>query len=178
VYNTKALGRVFVTKIHVTGDWRKPVQATNAYKVFAKRYHTVVVVQSGTWLPTILRDMLLPCSRYFCPQYGYSMLFRNKCCACPCHEGILGKQRYSSTHPYPRRYMEVSGQHHAPAALTPGNYPGTHSIGGRVGPKAGLDVLKKNLFPLLGFKPRTVQPADKTRGSDYEIPHCSDRTIW
>jgi hypothetical protein len=37
--------------------------------------------------------------------------------------------------------MGVSSQHHAPAALTPGERdPGTHYIGGWVGPRAGLDA--------------------------------------
>jgi hypothetical protein len=35
--------------------------------------------------------------------------------------------------------MEVSGQRHAPAALTPGKRPGTHYAGSWVGPRAGLD---------------------------------------
>ena len=48
-----------------------------------------------------------------------------------------------------RRYMEVSGQHHAPAALTSGKYPGTQWPGGRVGPKIGLDVLEKRQLPFL-----------------------------
>jgi hypothetical protein len=37
--------------------------------------------------------------------------------------------------------MEVSGQPHAPATLYPGERtPGTHWIGGWVGPRAGLDT--------------------------------------
>jgi hypothetical protein len=37
--------------------------------------------------------------------------------------------------------MGVSGQHHAPAALYPGERtPGTHWRGGWVGPRAGLDT--------------------------------------
>jgi hypothetical protein len=45
------------------------------------------------------------------------------------------------THSLPRHYMGVSGQHHAPAALTPGEKtPGTHCAGGWVGPRAGLDA--------------------------------------
>jgi len=37
--------------------------------------------------------------------------------------------------------MGVSGQRHAPALLYPqGNDPGTHCIGGWVGPRAGLDT--------------------------------------
>jgi hypothetical protein len=60
--------------------------------------------------------------------------------------------------------MEVSGQNHAPAALTSGRDHGTHWTGGRVGPKTGLEVLEKIQphFALLGFTPRTVQPAEKT----------------
>jgi hypothetical protein len=39
--------------------------------------------------------------------------------------------------------MEVSGQHRAPAALAPGKeLPGTHWIGGWVGPTAGLVVVR------------------------------------
>jgi hypothetical protein len=36
--------------------------------------------------------------------------------------------------------MEVSGQLHAQAALPPGKDPGTHWIGGGVGPRAGVDA--------------------------------------
>jgi hypothetical protein len=55
--------------------------------------------------------------------------------------------------------MEVGGRLHAPAALPPGKNPGTHQIGGWVGPRAGLDVLgeEKNLLPLPGFEPQTVK---------------------
>jgi hypothetical protein len=35
--------------------------------------------------------------------------------------------------------MRVGGQRLAPAALPPGNRPGTHCTGGWVGPRAGLD---------------------------------------
>ena len=52
--------------------------------------------------------------------------------------------------------MEVGGQRHAPAALPPVKRPGTHCIGGGVGPRAGLDGCgKSRLSP--GFDPRTVQ---------------------
>jgi hypothetical protein len=43
--------------------------------------------------------------------------------------------------------MEVSGQLHAPARFTPGERaPGTHWIGGWVGPRAGLDDVEKRKF--------------------------------
>jgi hypothetical protein len=35
--------------------------------------------------------------------------------------------------------MGMGGQRHAPATLPPGKRPGTHFLGGRVGPRAGLD---------------------------------------
>jgi hypothetical protein len=35
--------------------------------------------------------------------------------------------------------MGVGGQRHAPAALPPGQRPGTHFTGGWVSPRAGLD---------------------------------------
>jgi hypothetical protein len=52
--------------------------------------------------------------------------------------------------------MGVSGQHHGPAALYPGERtPGTHWIGGWVGPSAGLDAgaRRKILCPCQGSKP-------------------------
>jgi len=45
--------------------------------------------------------------------------------------------------------MEVSGQLHAPAALPPKERaPGTHWIGGWVGPRAGLDAVAKSRNPV------------------------------
>jgi hypothetical protein len=38
--------------------------------------------------------------------------------------------------------MGVGSQRHAPAALPPGKTPGTHCIGGWVGPMVGLDGCK------------------------------------
>ena len=35
--------------------------------------------------------------------------------------------------------MRMDGELHAQAALPPGKRPGTHFIGGWVGPRAGLD---------------------------------------
>ena len=42
--------------------------------------------------------------------------------------------------------MVVGGQRHASAAL-PLERPGTHFIGGSLGPRVGLDVSGKNLVP-------------------------------
>jgi hypothetical protein len=52
--------------------------------------------------------------------------------------------------------MGVNGQHHAPAALYPrGKDPGTHWIGGCVGPRTGLDAeaRRKILCPCRGSNP-------------------------
>jgi len=44
--------------------------------------------------------------------------------------------------------MEVSGQRHAPAALSPRKRaPGTHWIGGWVSPRGGLDAVVKRKIP-------------------------------
>jgi hypothetical protein len=55
------------------------------------------------------------------------------------HEGPEGEYRYSSTLSLTLALDEVGGQLHAPAALPPGNRPGTHCIGGWLGPRTGLD---------------------------------------
>ena len=44
-----------------------------------------------------------------------------------------------------------------PGRFTPGKRPGTHCIGGRVGPRAGLDGCEKSRPPL-GYDLPTVQP--------------------
>ena len=73
------------------------------------------------------------------------------------HEGPEGGQMYSSTLPSTLALDGgVGGQRHAPAALPPGERPGTHCIGGWVGLRAGLDGCGKSRPPP-GFDPRTVQ---------------------
>jgi hypothetical protein len=53
--------------------------------------------------------------------------------------------------------MDVGGQRHAPAALSPAKRPGTYCTRGWVGPRAGLDGCEISCPPT-GFDPRTVQP--------------------
>ena len=60
------------------------------------------------------------------------------------HEGPEGEEVYSSTLSLISALDGVSGQSHAPAALTTGKRPGTHCIGGWVGPRAGLDRCGKS----------------------------------
>ena len=60
--------------------------------------------------------------------------------------------------------MGVGGQRHPPAW----ERPGTHCMGGWVGPRAGLDGCGKSRPPLR-YDPRTVQPV-ASRYTDYAIP--------
>jgi hypothetical protein len=54
------------------------------------------------------------------------------------HESPEVQQSYSTTLSLTSALDAVDGQRHAPAALPP-ERPGTHCIGGGVGPRAGLD---------------------------------------
>jgi hypothetical protein len=55
--------------------------------------------------------------------------------------------------------MEVCSELQAPA-VSPGKNPGTHSVGGWVGPKRGLEGLgeEKNFLLRSGFESWTVHP--------------------
>jgi len=53
--------------------------------------------------------------------------------------------------------MEVGGQRHATAALALGKRPGTNSMGGWMGPRAGMDGCGKSRPPPV-FDSRTVEP--------------------
>jgi len=64
--------------------------------------------------------------------------------------------------------MGVGGQRHVPAALPLGMRPGTHCIGGWMGPRAGLDGCGK-YRPPPEFDPRTVQIL-ASRYTGYAIP--------
>jgi hypothetical protein len=56
--------------------------------------------------------------------------------------------------------MGVGGQRHAPAALPPGKRPGTHCIGGWVGPRVGLDGCSP--FEYLKSNPKLNSVKDQT----------------
>ena len=56
----------------------------------------------------------------------------------------------------------MSGQQHAPAYFTPGERSGTHCTGGRVGPRAGLDVRKT--------RPIGIRSPDRPARSSVAIP--------
>ena len=85
------------------------------------------------------------------------------------HEDPEGEWRYSSMVSLTSALDgDVDGQHHAPAALTPGNRPATHCAGDWVGPRAGLDGCGKSR-PAPGFDPRTVEPV-ASRHTDRAVP--------
>jgi hypothetical protein len=61
----------------------------------------------------------------------------------------------------------VGGHCHALAALSLGKIPGTHCVGGWMGPMASLDWCRKSRPPL-GFDPCIVQPVTSC---------CTDYTV-
>ena len=61
-----------------------------------------------------------------------------------CHEGQEGEQRYSSTLSLTSALDGGGWLKPHPVALPPGNRPGTHCIGGWVGPRASLDRYRKS----------------------------------
>jgi hypothetical protein len=66
----------------------------------------------------------------------------------PCHEDVLEKWRYSSTHTLTSALTggEWSGSRR-PGRFTPRERaPGTHWIGGWVGPRAVLDIILKYIL--------------------------------
>jgi hypothetical protein len=62
--------------------------------------------------------------------------------------------------------MEVSGQLHAPAALPPEKAPGTHWIGGWVGPRAVLEAVVKRKIPSPRRKSNPRTPIVPPEASD------------
>ena len=64
--------------------------------------------------------------------------------------------------------MGVGGQHHAPAALSPGKnrYP----LYGRLGGAQGRPERVRKISPLPGFDPRTIQPVASRYTDNY--PGC------
>jgi len=75
---------------------------------------------------------------------------------------------YSCTHSLTSVLDGLGRQRHAPAALPSGKRPGTHYLGGWVGPRAGLDGCGKSRHPP-GFDPWTVQPLASCY-TDYAVP--------
>jgi len=72
----------------------------------------------------------------------------------PPHEGVLGEWMYSSTHSFT---LALDGGEWS--ASRPGRFipkeraPGTHWIGGWVGPRAVLDAMVKRKKPPPGIEP-------------------------
>jgi len=63
-----------------------------------------------------------------------------------------------------------------PRLLYPQKRPGTHCMGGWVGPRAGLDGCGKSRPPP-GFDPRTVQPV-ASRYSSHKTERCSTGRLY
>jgi hypothetical protein len=76
---------------------------------------------------------------------------------------------YRSTHSLPRHWLQLSGQHHAPAALIPEKEPLiSHFNGGWVGPRTVLKgVEKRKISPVLGLELLPLgRPAVASRYTD------------
>jgi hypothetical protein len=66
----------------------------------------------------------------------------------PRHEGVLGERRYSSTHSWTSTLDGGEWSASRPGRFTPRERaPGTHWIGGWVGPRAVLDAVAKRKIP-------------------------------
>jgi hypothetical protein len=66
----------------------------------------------------------------------------------PRHEGLLGKWRYSSIHSLTSALDGCEWSASCPGRFTPvERVPGTHWIGGWVGPRAVLDAVVKRKIP-------------------------------
>ena len=87
------------------------------------------------------------------------------------HEGRKGEQGFSCTL-YLTTALDGGGWLMPGASVPSGKTPGTHCVGGWVGPRVGLNGCGKCCFPL-GFDPRTVQPV-ASRCIDYTIPIMLD----
>jgi hypothetical protein len=83
------------------------------------------------------------------------------------HADAKGERRYSSYSFLPRDYIGLSGHRHSPAALhTRERTPGTHCIGGWVGPGADLDTEA-------GEK-KITSAADRTSVVQSVVRYCTD----
>jgi hypothetical protein len=117
--------------------------------------------------------------------FGYTLVYRTvwrvKLSLCfnwaPCREDALGEWRYSSTHSLTSALDGGEWSASRPGRFTPKERtPGTHWVGGWVGPRAVLDAVVKRKFPSLHREsnPRTpiVQPVAQ-RYTDWAItaPH-------
>jgi hypothetical protein len=139
------------------------------------RLHGVTTQKTSTFtpFPRNERDISLRHSSYFCPQH-LSLLFvliNVKLSLSfnwsPRHEGVLEVWKYSSTHPLTSALDGGEWSASRPGHFTPRERaPGTHWIGGWVGPRAVLDVVVKRKIPSPSREsiPRTpiVQPVDQS----------------
>ena len=73
------------------------------------------------------------------------------------HEGSEGEQRYNSTRSLTSTLDGGEWLRPRPGRFNPEKRPGTHCIGGWVGPQGRSGRVWK-ISPPLGFDPRTVQP--------------------
>jgi hypothetical protein len=100
----------------------------------------------------------------------------------PRHEGVIGQWRYSSTHSLTSALDRDEWSASCPGRFTHRERaPGTHWLGGWVGPRAGLDAVVKRKIPSprRQSNPRTpiVQPVAQ-RYTDWAITAFSCDSYW
>jgi hypothetical protein len=96
------------------------------------------------------------------PSVGHQQIKKKQSSPATRHGGAWGGGRKYSSYSFLTSALDgVSGQHHAPAALCPGDRtPRTHCTGGWVGLRAGLvtEVRRKILCPCRGSNPDRPVP--------------------
>ena len=86
-----------------------------------------------------------------------------------------GEWRYSSTLSLTSTLDGVGGECHTLGTLHLGRRPSIHCIGGRVGPRAGLDWCRKS-HPTPGFDPRPSSPQRVTIPTELPRPTVHNDT--
>jgi hypothetical protein len=91
-----------------------------------------------------------------------------------------GQWMYRPMSPWPRHWLEVSGQFHAQAALPPGKEPPhTHWIGGWVGPKPNLEDMEKWKFlPPPGLELWHLGRPDHSQSLCYLASQNTEQVKW
>jgi hypothetical protein len=96
----------------------------------------------------------------------------------PRHKGVLGEWRYSSTHSLTSALDGGEWSASRPGRFTPRERaPGSHWIGGWVGPRAVLDAVVKRKIPSPRRKSNLRTPIVQPIAQRYIDSFCKPRTI-
>jgi hypothetical protein len=147
---------------HRIASWRFEFGCAEQWRLYEtslRLQSNYVITATTTWEPLLLRVSILiykcTISKNISPLLIDLKYRPNKKQSSPAtrHGGAWGERRHSSYSFLTSVLNWVSGQHHAPAAICPGERtPGTHCTGGWVDLIAGMDteVRGKILYPCWG----------------------------